>query len=128
MDNHLDSESGHTLVQSIRDLRADSPNFLPFIVLIYLSLNLLKDIYSFFKPGDKDVSINNEDLVPYWLALDSKDKKTLLVQEEHFSHFYGTTTYNERQIQKLERASTAIKAKQIKGVPTYRVLDNRLYE
>jgi hypothetical protein len=50
------------------------------------------------------------------------------VQEAHFSHFYGTTTYNERQIQKLKRASTAIKAKQIKGVPTYRVLDNRLYE
>lgn len=62
--------------------------------------------------------------MPYFSALSDKASFEQKVTAKHYYHYYGIAKYNAWQYSMLETAQTKIVNRQIRGVSTFRPLEN----
>ena len=69
-----------------------------------------------------------ENLAPYFEAIQDKDRLKMLHTEQYYSKNYGINTFAVANLEKLKKSSKAERDKTIEGVPSYRILDNYIYQ
>ena len=67
--------SGHTLWTSFTDLTLSSPNFLPFVALVVISVYLSKEFFS--QELIKKTTADEENLVPFYQAMSEYGKSCI---------------------------------------------------
>jgi len=70
----------------------------------------------------------DEDLANFFSAIQLKDRKDIVASEEVYMRKFGIKTYEERAFDRLKESESANLDKIMMGVPTYRLLDNLVYQ